>query len=630
MSLMSTVHQAVGPVNLASSTLKASHEGSAVYGCKRWNRTNIDFESGLPTPPFSRAMPGVVVGSSYAAYPVSAYQQGRNSLPDSANGSLQYPSSSTSGTQNPHALVPRTSGTGLYERRVTDKTDLNIIAPHLQIPASVNKSKGSLAELAAELTCLFWFENSNTLLYAENLPEEASVDRGLLPDAIPQIGFRKWVTTIVSTTQVGKNVILLALMFIYRLKKFNPTVSGKRGSEFRLLTVALMLGNKFLDDNTYTNKTWAEVSGISVNEIHIMEVEFLSNMRYDLYASAEEWRQWKAKLGRFGAFYQKASALPLVEESRMNAPTPITPTAQGFPHKLPSPPSTHHSISPYANSTSLNSYYPVLPHPSSSTSPLPNSPLRQQFDLNAYRQQRKRSADYSADFPPAKRQLVTGQPTPQSSNLASSYPYPPSNLRVSPTGSSGTANLGMSSTLLDIPRLDIPRIPMSSHPSVSQANNLSAQPIPAMSGVYPTPTTASGYSHPITPISAIPQNLFKHSIPSLGDCHRSTSNYPSAHTSPSNGYNTSTPTLPGLSPSYFLTRRTSPYQPVRHVNTLLIPPPATALQAPIRNVTSDQIHYQPLSKLTTEPRTGPVPFYQPDGWQQSNVSTPISHQQYQF
>ena len=51
-------------------------------------------------------------------------------------------------------------------------------------------------------------------------------------------------TTILSMTQVSQNVILLALMFIYRLKKYNPSVKGKVGSEFRLLTVALMLGNK--------------------------------------------------------------------------------------------------------------------------------------------------------------------------------------------------------------------------------------------------------------------------------------------------------------------------------------------------------------------------------------------------
>ena len=622
---MSTVQQAVRPVNRANSSLEPSYEDPAAYGYKSWSNTSTYFNSGLPTPPGPKAMPGVVVGNSYAGYPVSGYQQDSGGVTNSTSGSQQFLSSSISNTNNGYALAPPSNGTGPYERKLADQTDANAIAPHLQIPESVNKSKGSLAEFAAEITCLFWFETSSTLQFAENQPEEASVDRGLLRDALPPIGFRKWLTTILSTTQVGKNVILLALMFIYRLKKFNPAVSGKRGSEFRLLTIALMLGNKFLDDNTYTNKTWAEVSGISVTEIHIMEVEFLSNMRYDLYASAEEWKEWKTKLGRFGAFYQKASQLPLVEEGQSNGPTPVTPTGQSFPHKLPSPPSTHHSVSPYTLSAPLNGYYPVLPHPSSSVSPLPNSPLRQQFDLKGYRPERKRSADYSADVHPAKRQLTTG-PLGPITGPGSTASYPPSALRVSPNRPPSIADFAPSFAAGDMPRLDIPRLPMSMAP-LSQSNSLSAQPIRAMSGVYPLTTTASNYSHPVTPISAIPHNLFQNPIPSLGDGHRSISNYPSAHTSPSNGYSTTTPTLPGLSPSYFLTHRASPYRPVRHVNTLLIPPPAAALQMPVRNVTSDQIHYQPLSKASTERRTGPLPFYQPEGWQHSNVSTPLSQQQ---
>lgn len=66
----------------------------------------------------------------------------------------------------------------------------------------------------------------------------------LAPDALPTMGFLKWVTTILTTTQVTQNVILLALLFIHRLKRFNPGVSGKKGSEYRLLTIALMLSNK--------------------------------------------------------------------------------------------------------------------------------------------------------------------------------------------------------------------------------------------------------------------------------------------------------------------------------------------------------------------------------------------------
>jgi hypothetical protein len=88
---------------------------------------------------------------------------------------------------------------------------------------------------------LFWFEKTSKL----KTVEENTVQRyALVPESIPTMGFQKWLTTVLSTTQVSQNVILLALLFIYRLKKFNTGVRGKKGSEFRLMTIALMMGNK--------------------------------------------------------------------------------------------------------------------------------------------------------------------------------------------------------------------------------------------------------------------------------------------------------------------------------------------------------------------------------------------------
>lgn len=91
------------------------------------------------------------------------------------------------------------------------------------------------------MTCLFWFEGSPKLRAIE---ERSSHGASLSPEAIPSVGFQKWVSSILSTTQVSQNVVLLALLFIYRLKKSNPAVRGKKGSEYRLMTIALMLGNK--------------------------------------------------------------------------------------------------------------------------------------------------------------------------------------------------------------------------------------------------------------------------------------------------------------------------------------------------------------------------------------------------
>jgi hypothetical protein len=96
------------------------------------------------------------------------------------------------------------------------------------------------------MTCLFWFETPGVFVQAskiDTLPADAWVPR-LTANGFPTEAFRSWVNRMINTTQVTQNVIFLALLFIYRLKSLNVIVRGKPGSEFRLLTVALMLGNK--------------------------------------------------------------------------------------------------------------------------------------------------------------------------------------------------------------------------------------------------------------------------------------------------------------------------------------------------------------------------------------------------
>jgi len=103
-----------------------------------------------------------------------------------------------------------------------------------------------LADASLQMTCLFWFESVDVLRAARDYQaqsQSAPVPR-LTPLARPDQAFKKWVAGVLSTTQVTQNVVVLALLFIYRLKMINPQVLGRPGSEYRLLTVALMLGNK--------------------------------------------------------------------------------------------------------------------------------------------------------------------------------------------------------------------------------------------------------------------------------------------------------------------------------------------------------------------------------------------------
>ncbi|KAI4144333.1 MAG: hypothetical protein L6R39_004230 [Caloplaca ligustica] len=399
---------------------KVSLAGRQQHNDTKHSIRSADISHGLRTPP--KDMSGVGVnpllapnfeGSQYKSVP-SAVRDGpprQGSLGSLVN---TRPTDRAQTVQNTYHNRSRshehttTQSNGPKESNTRPRSEVedSSIVSYLQIPSSINGSKGSLAEFAAQITCLFWFESSVTLLYVEESKATPAPIEPLVSEAIPTMGFRKWVVSILCTTQVSQNVILLALMFIYRLKKLNPGVKGKLGSEFRLFTVALMLGNKFLDDNTYTNKTWAEVSGISVQEIHIMEVEFLSNMRYTLYASEHEWKAWHVKLGKFWKYFETSSKTPIEAPPKVLNPPVHSPS--GLPN-LPSPPASTHTSPPYSTSNSFHSSTPPHPHAYSMPPYLPPigpSPLGPVPELGTRPAPRKRSRDQASEDvePPAKRQ----------------------------------------------------------------------------------------------------------------------------------------------------------------------------------------------------------------------------------
>lgn len=479
------------------------------------------------------------------------------------------------------------------------------ISPNLRVPSSIKTPHEGLPQLAAEITCLFWFESSTTLKQVVEANSPQFPIQPLVPDAIPTPGFRKWVATILTTTQVAQNVILLALLFIYRLKLTNPSVKGKPGSEYRLLTVALMLGNKFLDDNTYTNKTWAEVSGISVQEVHIMEVEFLSNMRYSLFTSKKKWEEWHVTLGKFGTFFDRASKVVPAAPSPVGPPTPSVQVSHNF---VPSPPTSQHVSPPmpmlYSPSHTHYSNTPLIQPQAASNVVSPIGPLPELGSLA----QRKRSADYSVE-PPPKRQAHGFAPGPYSNAPLIPTLQAPVNRTFEPPASMNR--------LPPLPSLSIPT--PQSNPPVQLKNFASELPLPvpgsrSMAMVYPPAQWQQSLG---TPTSSAPPSFSTVHTPSA-DRSRQISPYPpSAGSSPvSASFPTSSQRQ--LSPSHFLSQRQSPYRPVRGVHTLLVPPPSTSMHNPARNIGYEQMQYQPLGRPTTERRVGPLPYMDYSAWPEGN------------
>ncbi|KAI8983309.1 cyclin-domain-containing protein [Trametes punicea] len=166
-----------------------------------------------------------------------------------------------------------------------------------------HRSSRFIAEKTCEMICYLWFStlSSNNSSPSKRNRVNANQHASFSPNSNASTAtlqfsvspaFVRFMQKVLETTQVSQSVIVLSLRYIYRLKARNPFTTGQAGSEYRVAIAALMLANKFVDDNTYTNKTWSEVSGIDLSEVNRMEREFLLGIDFGLYVDKTTYESW--------------------------------------------------------------------------------------------------------------------------------------------------------------------------------------------------------------------------------------------------------------------------------------------------------------------------------------------------
>ncbi|KAH9844212.1 uncharacterized protein C8Q71DRAFT_697335 [Rhodofomes roseus] len=68
---------------------------------------------------------------------------------------------------------------------------------------------------------------------------------------------------------------------------------------FRLILLGCMLANKWLDDHTFSNKTWHTISNVPVQSLNKLESLALDIFRYDLSISTHEWTDWLSHIHEY-------------------------------------------------------------------------------------------------------------------------------------------------------------------------------------------------------------------------------------------------------------------------------------------------------------------------------------------
>ncbi|EPY52951.1 cyclin Clg1 [Schizosaccharomyces cryophilus OY26] len=134
-----------------------------------------------------------------------------------------------------------------------------------------------------------------------------------LANSLPSLvfSFRKFVLQVLTSTRLPRASCLLALSYIS-----DRLDAASQSSEFlnhwtketpffqicALLTSALILANKYLDDNTFTNQSWSQVTGFRTQLLNKFEQDWLVSMSWNLSPGPrgqKAWEWWSASYALF-------------------------------------------------------------------------------------------------------------------------------------------------------------------------------------------------------------------------------------------------------------------------------------------------------------------------------------------
>ncbi|KAI9197304.1 uncharacterized protein BJ171DRAFT_520672 [Polychytrium aggregatum] len=160
-----------------------------------------------------------------------------------------------------------------------------------------------------------------------------------LPAPVPP-SFLPFLNHVLVTTDIGTPVVVHALYYLTRLRtqiKYccSSCFLGTWRDPMSLVLMLLVLSNKILDDHTFTNKTWCEVSHsgghyIGVSEMNRLEMKILDTIQFRAVVAAEQYDSFELDLRSFVAKSTRANPcqrLPLPPSDMDWTPQhPIPPT----------------------------------------------------------------------------------------------------------------------------------------------------------------------------------------------------------------------------------------------------------------------------------------------------------------
>lgn len=145
---------------------------------------------------------------------------------------------------------------------------------------------GFIDTLGIVLEC--WFAQ------AANMPGKKQETTRFHSACVPGICIGDYLKRLQKYFVCSDECFVLALVYIDRLSKRNPSLQICALTMHRLLFTAVVTAVKFHDDHFYSNKYYAKVGGMNLKEANLLEATFLQMLGWSVRVSAQEYQVYYA------------------------------------------------------------------------------------------------------------------------------------------------------------------------------------------------------------------------------------------------------------------------------------------------------------------------------------------------
>ena len=132
--------------------------------------------------------------------------------------------------------------------------------------------------------------------YKEILKKQSKMS--FTANLIPNISVEKYLIRIQTYANMEKSSLIISLILIDRLCQIsNLTLTYY--NIHRILFTAILVSIKYNEDSYFENKFYAEIAGVKLKELQLLEYSFISLLQFNLFIPNEIYQKYQKYLDNF-------------------------------------------------------------------------------------------------------------------------------------------------------------------------------------------------------------------------------------------------------------------------------------------------------------------------------------------